>query len=51
MEKLKEKNISQAEKEDKVLDYAFKFALGSTVFTAVIGFALTAYVVFLIVNK
>lgn len=51
MENLKEKNSSQAEKEDKMLDYAFKFSLGSTVFAALFGVALTVYMVFLIVNK
>ena len=51
VEKLKEKNSSQAEKEDKVLDYAFKFSLGSTIFAAIFGVALMIYMVFLIVNK
>ena len=51
VEKLKEKNSSQAEKEDKVLDYAFKFSLGSTVFAALFSIALTIYMVFIIVNK
>ena len=51
VENLKEKNSSQAEKEDKVLDYAFKFSLGSTIFAAIFGVALMIYMVFLIVNK
>ena len=51
MEKSNEKNLSQAEKEDKLLEYALKFSVGSTVFAALVGVALTVYVVFLIVNK
>lgn len=51
MEKAKEENFSQPGKEDKVLDYAFKFALGSTVFAALFSIALTIYMVFIIVNK
>ena len=51
MEKSNEKKLPQVEKEDKVLDYAFKFSLGSTIFAAIFGVALMIYMVFLIVNK
>lgn len=51
MEKSNEKILSQTKRKDNVLDYVFKFTLGSTVFAALIGVALTIYVVCLIVNK
>lgn len=51
LEETKEKNITQAEKEDKMLDYALKFSVGSMIFGTLICLALTSYMVFLIVNK
>ncbi len=51
MEKLNEKNFTQPEKQDKMIDYASKFALGSTLFATLIGVVITIFIVCQIVNK
>ena len=47
MEKLTEKKSSQ----DKMVDYVFKFVLGSIIFTALMNLALNIFVVYKIVTK
>ena len=47
MEKLEEKNVSR----DKIVDYAFKFVLGSVVLLALANLAFNIFMVYHIVNK